>query len=102
MSPGGRLAQKLALGLFALLAASVALNVPGAQARVDVEIGVGIPGFYAPPVVVAPPPVYYAPPPPVYYAPPAYYYAPGPGYGGGYWRFDDEGRRHWRHHEDED
>ena len=96
MSPRVRLTQKLALGFLALLAASVALGVPGAQARVDVEIGVGLPGFYAPPPVyyAPPPPVYYAPPP-VYYAPPAYYYAPGPYYGGGYW-YDDEGRRHWR------
>jgi hypothetical protein len=98
MSPRVRLAQKLALGFSALLAASVALGVPGAEARVDVAIGVGVPGFYAPPVVVAPPPVYYAPPP-YYYAPgPAYYYAPGPYYGGGYWWFDDEGRRHWHRH----
>ena len=97
MSPRVRLAQKLALGSFALLAASVALGAPWAQARVDVDIGVGLPGFYAPPPVyyAPPPPVYYAPPPPVYYAPPAYYYAPGPYYGGGYW-YDDEGRRHWR------
>lgn len=92
MLPNGGLARTLAFGSF-VLAASVALGVPGAQARVNVDIGVGLPGIFAPPIV-EPPPVYY-PPPPVAYGPPTYYYAPGPHYPGGWWA-DREGHRHWR------
>lgn len=46
-----------------LLAGVVGLASSVAEARVDVGIGIGIPG----PAVVVPPPVYYEPPPPVYY-----------------------------------
>lgn len=70
---------------------SVGVSTPG------VVVGVGGPGYYAPP-----PPVYYAPPPPVYYRPAPVYYAPpppvyyGPRYYGpprGYYRHH---HRHWR------
>jgi len=83
---------------------AVGLLVAGAstlaQAHVTVGIGIGFPGYYAPPpVVYAPAPVYVQPPvyqqgyyapAPVYAAPPVVYAAPPPVYygrpyyGGGY------------------
>ena len=58
--------MKRSLAALALLAGSLALMAPIAQAaHVSVGIGVGFPGY------VAPPPVVVAPPP--YYGPPAYY-----------------------------
>ena len=57
----------LVFGVLVLTAASVA------SARVNIDLGIGIPiGGYAPPPVVYQPEPYYAPPPAVYV-------------GGGYW-----------------
>lgn len=92
------------LAIVAALAAGLLTIAPGVQARVNVDIGIGIPGVvYAEPapVYVAPQPVYVAPQP-VYMAPrpvvvaPAPVYAPAP-----YWRGrgdddDDQGERRWR------
>jgi len=75
------LAASIVAGI-ALLASS------GAMARVDVGIGIGIPGV----VVAAPPPVYYEPEP-VYVAPQPVVVAPG------YyddWRAREWQRRQWR------
>lgn len=79
--PGRRVLLAGGAGLAALLL-GVTLAPAPAQAwwRGGVWVagpGYG-PGYYGPPVVVAPPPVYYAPPPPVYYAPPPVIYAPPP------------------------
>ncbi|MGA2088715.1 MAG: hypothetical protein ABSG66_07340 [Stellaceae bacterium] len=58
-------------------------------AHVSVGIGVGFPGYVAPPpVVVVPPPAYYGAP--AYYAPPPVIVGPG------YWWYDSYGHRHWR------
>ena len=110
--------------VFATLAIGVT-SIPVAQARDSFSIGLnfGSPYYYAPPVQ------YYAPPPVVYYsqptyysqpsyyaAPPAYYYPQASfayyGHGGrGHhsWKrgWDDDrgwghGRRHGRHHDDDD
>jgi hypothetical protein len=69
----------LVFGVLVLTAASVA------SARVNIDLGIGIPigGYAPPPAVVYQPAPYYAPPPPVVY------------YGGGYWG-GDRGR-HWGH-----
>ena len=90
--------SKLKHGLIALpiMAASILLAAPAAQARVGFGITLGFPPVVVPPpVVVAPPvvagpPAYYAPP---YYAPPPYYYAPAPSYG--FFWYDHFGHRHW-------
>lgn len=51
--------------------------VPGvASARVNIDLGIGIPGpayVSPPPVYYEPPPAYYSPPPPVYYGPQVIY-----------------------------
>jgi hypothetical protein len=81
----------------ALLAAgSTAFLPPAAQAaHVSVGIGIGYPGYVAPPpVVVAPPPVYYGAP--TYYGGTAYYVPPPVVVGPGYWWYDQWGHRHWR------
>src|SRR5690242_2512458 len=73
------------LTLLAVLAI-VATGLPAiAEARVDVDIGIGVPGprYYRPhyyaPHYYAPPPVYYYPPPAVVYAPPPpIVYTPAP------------------------
>jgi hypothetical protein len=54
-----------------------------AQARVDFDIGIGVPGphYYHPyygPHYYVPPPVYYYPPPVAYAPPPPIAYAPAP------------------------
>lgn len=79
-----------------LLAAGAALTSGVAEARVDVGIGIGLPG---PAYVVPPPPVYY-PPPPVYYEPAPVYVEPqpiivAPGYYGD-WRARAWQERQWR------
>ena len=78
-------AAAVLLGSAALFAAAPA------QAHVSVGIGIGLPGYYAPPPVyyAPPPPVYYAPPPPVYYGPPP----PPVYYGGPYWHHRPDWRR---------
>jgi hypothetical protein len=80
---------------------AILLACTGAQARVNVDVGIGVPVYgYAPPVVVAPQPVYVAPPPvyaappPVYAAPPQVVVQPAAGYYDPYWR-----ERRWREHE---
>jgi hypothetical protein len=60
----------------ALLGAAVACVSPAASARVNLNIGIGLPGLYAPPPVVYAPQPVYGPPPVVYGAP----------YYGGGWR----------------
>ena len=104
---------KLKQGLVALpiVAASVLLAAPAAQARVGIGLNLGFPPVIVPPPVVVAPPVAVAPPvvaappavaappvvvgPPVYYAmPPAYYYAPPPSFG--FFWYDRFGHRHWR------
>jgi hypothetical protein len=91
--------KTMRLTLLGLLAAGGLMlsATPAFAARWSVNVGVGVPGYYAPaPVIVAPPPVYYAPPPPIYvrpapvvvygapgYYPPGYYGYGRPGY---YWR----------------
>src|SRR5471032_268282 len=70
--------------LGAVLGLSVLMVSAAAYAHVDVAVGIGVPGYYAPaPVYVAPPPV-----------------VVGYGYGG-YGGYRDEGRREreWRHRE---
>ncbi len=83
------------LGTLAILGGSLLLASGGAQARVNVDIGIGIP--FAP-VYAAPAPVYVAPPPvvmqpaPVVVAPAAGYYDP-------YWRERRWQEREWRERE---
>ncbi len=83
-----------------VVAACVATVSSVAQARVSVDIGLGVPGYYAPPPVVYAPPVYVAPQPvyagpPVYVAPPVVYgYGPRP-----YYRGYDHGYYHGYHHD---
>ena len=81
--------------------AMLAFSLP-AQAHVNVDIGIGVPGVvYAEPApVYAPPPVYVAPQP--VYVPRPVVVAPAPVYAP-YWRGhddddDDQGDRHWRKH----
>jgi len=70
-----------------------------AQAHVNVDIGIGVPGVvYAEPApVYAPPPVYVAPRP--VYVPRPVVVTPVPVYAAPYWRKrdyeDDQGERHW-------
>jgi len=88
--------MKRSLAALALLAGSLALMAPTAQAaHVSVGIGVGLPGYVVPPPVVVVPPPYYGPP--AYYAAPEYY-PPYPvvAVGPGYWWYDGYGHRHWR------
>ena len=76
----------LAIHMAAIDQTIVATGLPAiAEARVDVDIGIGVPGprYYRPhyyaPHYYAPPPVYY--PPPAYYAPaPQPYYGPSFGF----------------------
>ena len=84
--------MKRSLATLALLAGSLALMAPSAQAaHVSIGIGVGYPAY------VAPPPVVVAPPPPAYYYGGPVYYAPPPVIvGPGYWWYDGYGHRHWR------
>lgn len=75
-----------------VLAAVAALSSQAALARVNVDIGIGVP---VAPVYVEPAPVYAAPPPPAYYAPAPVYVAPqpvivAPGY------YDDGRGREWQ------
>src|SRR5262249_49903727 len=93
------------LAIITALAGGLITAVPSAQARVNVDIGIGIPGIvYAEPapVYVAPQPVYVAPQP-VYVAPRPVVVAPAPVYAP-YWRGrdydddDDQGERKWRGH----
>lgn len=93
----------------------LAMAATGAFARVDLNIGIGVPG----PVMVAPAPVYM--PPPAYVVPRPVYtprpvvvmpqqsvYAPGwRGYDDDRWERWDRGwrrhhHRHWRHGDDDD
>jgi hypothetical protein len=77
--------------LTATLLGLAALSMsPLANARVDLNIGLGVPGYYGPP------PVVYQPQP-VYAAPPVVY--GNPGWGHRDWRHDDH--RDW-HHDDHD
>ncbi|WP_410054136.1 hypothetical protein [Cupriavidus sp. BIC8F] len=85
----------------ALGGAMLAISLP-AQAHVNVDIGIGVPGVvYAEPApVYAPPPVYVAPQP--VYVPRPVVVAPAPVYAP-YWRGrgrddddDDQGERRWR------
>jgi len=93
------LKSKRSLGLAAVVLAGigVALAAPSAEAGVRVAVGIGVPVYAAPPVVVAPAPIYAAPP--VVYAPGYYapgYYGPGVAVGvGGYWGYDRFGHRYW-------
>ncbi|MDF3833269.1 hypothetical protein P3W85_09965 [Cupriavidus basilensis] len=78
------------------LAAGAAVTPGIVEARVDVGIGIGIPG----PVFVAPPPPVYYEPPPVYYEPVPVYVEPqpvivAPGYYGD-WRARAWQERQWR------
>ena len=79
--------------------ASLALSLP-AHAGVRVSLGIGVP-VYPAPVVVVPAPVVVAPPPAVVYPvpmvvtpPPVVYGAPPVVVGGSY----GPRHRHWRHH----
>jgi hypothetical protein len=87
---------KLKHGMIALpiMAASILLAAPAAQAHVGIGLNLGIPLVVPPPVVAAPPPPVVVGPP-AYYAPRPYAYAPAPGYGF-YW-YDHFGHRHWHH-----
>ncbi|KVX24400.1 hypothetical protein WL03_30550 [Burkholderia ubonensis] len=80
--------MKLLIGAVLGAAALAASGV--ASAHVDVAVGIGVPGVYAPPqpVYVAPP-VAYAPP--VTYAPVGYRYDD--------WRAREWRERAWRRHE---
>jgi hypothetical protein len=77
--------RKMARLTFLALLAAAATGLPAiAEARVNVDIGIGVPGpryrphYYAPHYYV-PPPVYYYPPPAVVYAPPPpIVYTPAP------------------------
>ena len=72
--------MKLISSLVLTLAAGVAmLAAAPAMARVDVDINLGVPGYYAAPAPYGPPPRYLAPPP-VYYQPGPVYVQPGPVY----------------------
>jgi hypothetical protein len=95
MMPNRTLKSTLAVALFALAVAPIALHATPASARVNVGINFGVPAVIAPPVVMAPPPVVYAAPPPVVVAPPVVY-APAPVVVGGYWGYHRHGRRYWR------
>ncbi len=94
-----------------ILAGVAALASGSAFARVDVGIGIGIPGVVvapAAPVYYQPAPVYVAPPPPVYVAPRPVVVAPGyyDGWRGREWREHEwrehERRREWHHWHDDD
>ena len=81
---------KLKHGVVALpiVAASILLAAPAAQAHVGIGLNFGFPPIVVSPPVVAGPPAYYAPPP-------GYYYAPPPSYG--FFWYDHFGHRHWHH-----
>jgi len=84
-----------------ILAGVAALTSSAAFARVDVGIGIGIPGVVVaapPPVYYEPAPVYMAPPPPVVVAPRPVVVAPGYGYYDG-WRGREWREHEWREHE---
>lgn len=90
------------LAIIAALGGALLTIAPCAQARVNVDIGIGIPGVvYAEPapVYVAPQPVYVEPP--RVYVPRPVVVAPAPVYAP-YWRErdddddDDQGERRWR------
>ncbi|WJF90910.1 hypothetical protein QS306_04400 [Paraburkholderia bonniea] len=61
--------------------------INAAEARVSIDVGIGLPVF---PVY----PAYAPPPPPVYYAPPPVVYGPPPVVVGGYYGYP---RPYWRH-----
>lgn len=90
-----RSSSVLALAFLATVATPLVLGAQPASARVNFDIGVGIPAIVAPAPVYAPPPVYYAQP---VYAPPPVVYAPGPVVTvGGYWAYDQFGHRYWHY-----
>jgi hypothetical protein len=82
-------------GMIALpiMAASILLAAPAAQAHVGIGLNLGIPLVVPPPVVAAPPPPVVVGPPAYQAAPPGYAYAPAPGYG--FFWYDHFGHRHW-------
>src|SRR5262245_5551511 len=92
-----------ALGIAGLIAVSLVVFAPRAEAgaHVSVGIGIGVPVFG--PVYPYPYPVYYPPypvyAPPVVYAPvyPRYYYGPRPYWvgGHGHWKHGGWGRGCW-------
>lgn len=97
-----------------VFAGLLAMAATGAFARVDLSVGIGIPGavMVAPEPVYVPPPAYVIPRPvyaprPVVVVPPPAVYAPGwRGYDDDRWERWDRGwrkhHRHWRHGDDDD